>query len=828
MLRIEKLTELFNCPDGEQPWSCWLRALLEDTLVIDAPTIEPILTGAGELVRLDLIDGATIAPKIGYDGRKPQPPDVAYQQIVKGAPTVEFTADELIYYPRNRRTHKIYGYSPVEQILVLVNLALRREMWLLNFFTEGSIPEAYLGVPDTWTPDQIRQAQDAFDSYLAGNLRNRRKVVFGPDGKLQLLKADAIGGDAVLDELIVRMICFAFNVSPQALVKMMNRATAQTAKAQAAEEGLLPWLIYVADLMNSILRKYCKVTDLEFAWQDEKEEDPTEQAAIIKNLVSIGILTPNEARDRLGLDPVEGGDAALVYAASGPIPLAGIAEQHELRLQAQRQAATAPVENPVAPASTPAVAGASTPAQGSSDGTAGREATRTAGREASATKTHHCATHTKASGVLAKLAAELASFRCTKRGKPAAGSYAEAGNDKQRAAEARIAARLESFFAHQGLQLAHDAAAWYATQKAADNKKQPPFDDAPWKALADKLTPDLAIGFVEAAKQALQSLQIDDAAMWEQVQPRAVDWAQTHAAELITQISDTTREGINELVGKALTEGLAPGQLKSAIQESAVFSADRAEMCANTELANAHIEGTLGGWTECGLVAGSTWICDESPCPICEENEQAGMVKLGETFPSGHRGPTAHPRCECALSPVLTDEVEEEEPEEAEKVQKYSEDQPRDEQGRFGETEARRERAKRSHVPVTGAVLEKTHETEARVAQALGLEHIDGNEAFDAIGKDAAGKPVAVEVRTKQMGATGAGKDRLFMSGASRANKNKVGNEKYGGNFFTVAVDMRGEKEAYYVRQGVGGFSLSRMQRVETLRDARPIVLGKE
>ena len=63
---------------------------------------------------------------------------------------------------------------------------------------------------------------------------------------------------------------------------MMNRATAETAKDQAAEEGLLPWQIYIADLMNSILRKYCKVDDLEFAWKDEKETDPTEHAPCSK------------------------------------------------------------------------------------------------------------------------------------------------------------------------------------------------------------------------------------------------------------------------------------------------------------------------------------------------------------------------------------------------------------------------------------------------------------------------------------------------------------------------------------------------------------------
>ena len=45
---------------------------------------------------------------------------------------------------------------------------------------------------------------------------------------------------------------------------------------------------------------------------------------MLKNLVSMGLMTPNEARDRLGLSPVEGGDAALVYTAAGPVRLAAV------------------------------------------------------------------------------------------------------------------------------------------------------------------------------------------------------------------------------------------------------------------------------------------------------------------------------------------------------------------------------------------------------------------------------------------------------------------------------------------------------------------------
>jgi hypothetical protein len=53
--------------------------------------------------RLDVIDGATIKPLIGEDGRSPEAPDPACQQILKGVPAADFSTQELIYLPRNLR-----------------------------------------------------------------------------------------------------------------------------------------------------------------------------------------------------------------------------------------------------------------------------------------------------------------------------------------------------------------------------------------------------------------------------------------------------------------------------------------------------------------------------------------------------------------------------------------------------------------------------------------------------------------------------------------------------------------------------------------------------
>ena len=78
--------------------------------------------------------GATIKPLIGEDGRAPEAPDPAYQQILHGVPAADFSADELLYLPRNVRTHKLYGMSPVEQIALTVNIALRRDVATLDYY----------------------------------------------------------------------------------------------------------------------------------------------------------------------------------------------------------------------------------------------------------------------------------------------------------------------------------------------------------------------------------------------------------------------------------------------------------------------------------------------------------------------------------------------------------------------------------------------------------------------------------------------------------------------------------------------------------------------
>lgn len=103
-------TDFFACPDREHDFATWVRMLVEEMYVTDAACIYPRRTRGGDVWSLDLIDGATINRLLDGTGRTPIAPDPAYQQILKGLPAVNYTADELIYRPRNVRVWKAYGY----------------------------------------------------------------------------------------------------------------------------------------------------------------------------------------------------------------------------------------------------------------------------------------------------------------------------------------------------------------------------------------------------------------------------------------------------------------------------------------------------------------------------------------------------------------------------------------------------------------------------------------------------------------------------------------------------------------------------------------------
>jgi len=289
-------------PDREHTWHQWQRMLLEELFVTDAPAIYIRKTNSGDPYSLEILDGATIKRLLDETGRTPVE-GPAYQQILKGIVTADFTREELIYCPRNLRVNKVYGYSPVEQVITTAEIALRRQAHQMSYYTEGSVPDLIFQVPESWEARQIAEFQTHWASlYGEGNISHRRMAKFVPNGVTPFNTKEAALKDQY-DEWLARIVCFAFSISPQALVAQMNRATAEQAEETAKSGGLEPIKNWLKGMMNRIIAEVYNLPELEFIWIQKDSIKPEIQAQIHSTYIQCGVLDVNEVREELGFEP---------------------------------------------------------------------------------------------------------------------------------------------------------------------------------------------------------------------------------------------------------------------------------------------------------------------------------------------------------------------------------------------------------------------------------------------------------------------------------------------------------------------------------------------
>lgn len=341
--RILELREFFRKPDKRRTWKRWLRRLLEEILVIDAPAIYLKPSLAGTLYGLQIIDGATIRPLLDEQGEI-----AAYQQWLYGLPAKQFnqpedadaqgkgidaaiySPQELLYLPINQRVSRVYGFSPVEQIVITVNLALRRQYQQIAFYTKGNIPEGFFEAPESWSPAQIELFQKNFDSYMQGNLDARSGMVMLPSGAKPLFpKIDAVAGSGektTMDDWLASLVAYTFGVSRNSLIKPMNRASAEQGAEEAEEEGLEPLISAVADILNLIIEDVFGYDDIEFAADTHREVDALKQAQIFDLAIKNGSRSIDEVREANGDEPIGMGPGILTLSGFVPFPVGGSAE----------------------------------------------------------------------------------------------------------------------------------------------------------------------------------------------------------------------------------------------------------------------------------------------------------------------------------------------------------------------------------------------------------------------------------------------------------------------------------------------------------------------
>jgi len=248
------------------------------------------------------------------------------------------TVPNGIVYVRRNGKPAWSGNSPVEQIVMTVNIALRRQLHQLAYYTDGNVPEALAAVDPSWTADQIREFQSYFDDMLSGNLNARRKLTFIPGDAANLKFTREPTLKDQMDDWLARITCYAFSVPSTPFISQVNRATAETADESAKEEGLMPILLWIKRLVDGML-PLIGVTGVEFKWKMDEGLSPEVKASMDREDIKIGAKTIDDMRQSRGEMPLENGlgSKPLVYIAGGVMLLEDALKAKEKEEQAAKE-----------------------------------------------------------------------------------------------------------------------------------------------------------------------------------------------------------------------------------------------------------------------------------------------------------------------------------------------------------------------------------------------------------------------------------------------------------------------------------------------------------
>jgi len=338
---INRVREFWENPDRANglTFTDWLMIAAEETLVIDALAVFPQPTVGGDLYGLQILDGATIKPLIDDRGMRPMTPAPAYQQILYGFPRSEFsansddpaadgefTADDLAYMVRNRRTTSVYGFSPVERALPLADIYLRRQQWIRAEYTDGVMPDLMFTTDAEWgtNPDLLRAYENILNDDLSGQTEQRKRARLLPTG-LTPISNEGYGEKFkdTLDDYLITSICGHFGVQPAEIGFSpkggLGGAGFQEGQAENAEAiGIQPLANWYSKMITNLSYAYLGMPrELEFKLMTSKRLDNEANARKSQIEVTSAGKTINERRSELGLPLLDTPQADMPLLVAG-------------------------------------------------------------------------------------------------------------------------------------------------------------------------------------------------------------------------------------------------------------------------------------------------------------------------------------------------------------------------------------------------------------------------------------------------------------------------------------------------------------------------------
>lgn len=574
----------------------------------------------------------------------------AYEYQVPGATKVRFSPDEIIHFKEFNPVDPYRGLSVVGAAALAVDSEEFAEKYNAKFFKNSAIPAVVLSTEQKLDDSIVKRMRTQWINEYGGPEKAHKVAILegGTDIKpfsishkdMEFLK----GMEANAEK--IRAI---FRV-PKSVLGMTEGVTVSNAEATDlifAKRVVKPLMRKFVDTLNEfLLPKYKDGENLFFVFDDPIPENREQVLRSYETLFKLAAITPNEIRDREGLDTVPGLDE--FYIQSSVQPLNGSEEDEESEATPRKFVKKIKVDIP----------------------------------------------HKTIKGLIAekvslevknKVISEIAQGYNLETGKVKDANEIGRSQVPKETAEKYWLKQVEESEEFEqtfkrGLikifnrQEANTLEALDKTQKAVDKSdiEDILFDLAEENKVAvDILVPVIKEYMAVAGEEAMNL--VDSSITFDVTEETIKKFLKGRALKGIRKMNRVTRAALRVVLADAVKEGLGIPETARKIRD--VFGdakTYRAERIARTEILKAGNEAQVEAYKQSGVVMGKEWFTalDEGVCQWCQPMH--GRVKSldgnffiqGESF-TGTKGgilrldfetvdePPLHPQCRCVMLPVV-------------------------------------------------------------------------------------------------------------------------------------------------------------------------------
>ena len=226
-------------------------------------------------------------------------------QTTKGSYDRKITSNNMLHFVWYAYPGQLVGVSPLRTNSNTYGLALAMERHIAQFYGQGGTPSSVLETDRDLTAEQANILKE---TWINNHNKNRKPAVLTGGLKWKAI-SDAAGNELIAArDQIVHEIARVFRIPAHLLLSKDGSNVYSNIESNGLafiRHTLLPWIRRIEDGLTTLLpgKQFVKLDTDEYARGDQLSRVRSFQVA-----VSSGIMTPNEARAKMDLEPYEGGD----------------------------------------------------------------------------------------------------------------------------------------------------------------------------------------------------------------------------------------------------------------------------------------------------------------------------------------------------------------------------------------------------------------------------------------------------------------------------------------------------------------------------------------